>query len=101
MALERDIQNRYAITAALTLATLMNTLDSTIANVALPHIQGSISAGPDEITWVLTAYIVAAAIMVPFSGWLSSKIGRKRMFLLSIAGFPVGALAVTASTARA
>src|SRR5437870_5145078 len=69
------------------LATLMNTLDSTIANVALPHIQGSVSAGQDQITWVLTSYIIATAVMTPLSGWLSQKIGRKRMFLFSIAGF--------------
>ncbi|MGH8338542.1 MAG: EmrB/QacA family drug resistance transporter, partial [Gammaproteobacteria bacterium] len=70
MASVRDIANRRQITGALMLATLMNTLDSTIANVALPHIQGSISAAQDQITWVLTSYIVAAAIMTPLSGWL-------------------------------
>ena len=67
----KDIQNRVPITGALMLATLMNTLDSTIANVALPHIQGSVSASQDEITWVLTSYIIATAIMTPLSGWLS------------------------------
>ncbi len=92
MASARDIANRRQITGALMLATLMNTLDSTIANVALPHIQGSISAAQDQITWVLTSYIVAAAIMMPLSGWLSLRIGRKRMFLMSIAGFTVASM---------
>ena len=92
MASRHDIANRIPITAALMLATLMNTLDSTIANVALPHIQGSVSAAQDQITWVLTSYIIAAAIMMPLSGWLALRIGRKRMFLISIAGFTVASM---------
>jgi MFS transporter, DHA2 family, multidrug resistance protein len=87
MASQKDIANRFPITGALMLATLMNTLDQTIANVALPHMQGSVSASQDQIVWVLTSYIIAAAIMTPLSGWLSQKIGRKTMFLASIAGF--------------
>ena len=87
MASQKDIDNRLPITGALMLATLMNTLDQTIANVALPHIQGSVSASADQIVWVLTSYIIATAIMTPLSGWLSQKIGRKTMFLFSIAGF--------------
>jgi len=87
MASQKDIANRIPITGALMLATLMNTLDSTIANVALPHMQGSVSASADQIVWVLTSYIIATAIMTPLSGWLSQKIGRKTMFLASIAGF--------------
>ncbi len=92
MASQKDIANRIPITGALMLATLMNTLDSTIANVALPHIQGSVSAAADQITWVLTSYIIATAIMTPLSGWLSLKIGRKRMFLLSIGGFTLASM---------
>ena len=87
MASPQDIANRIPITGGLMLATLMNTLDSTIANVALPHIQGSVSAGADQITWVLTSYIVATAFMTPLSGWLSERFGRKTMFLISIGGF--------------
>ena len=64
-------QNRFIITASIMAATLMNSLDTTIANVALPHIQGSVSASQDQITWVLTSYIVAAAIMTPLTGWLA------------------------------
>jgi DHA2 family multidrug resistance protein len=88
----QDIENRIPITGALMLATLMNTLDSTIANVALPHIQGSVSAAQDEITWVLTSYIIATAIMTPLSGWLSQKIGLKRMLLISIGGFTLASM---------
>ena len=92
MASQVDIDNRFPITGALMLATLMNTLDSTIANVALPHMQGELSASQDQITWVLTSYIIATAIMTPLSGWLSLKIGRKPMFLASIAGFTVASM---------
>ncbi|MDB5482611.1 MAG: EmrB/QacA family drug resistance transporter [Caulobacteraceae bacterium] len=92
MASAKDIENRKPITAALMLATLMNTLDSTIANVALPHIQGSVSAAQDQITWVLTSYIIATGLMTPLSGWLAQKIGRKRMFLYSIVGFTIASM---------
>jgi DHA2 family multidrug resistance protein len=92
VASQKDIENRIPITGALMLATLMNTLDSTIANVALPHMQGSVSAAQDQIVWVLTSYIIATAIMTPLSGWLSQKIGRKRMFLASIAGFTLASI---------
>src|SRR5271170_6437529 len=92
MTTQSDIANRIPITAAMILATLMNTIDSTIANVALPHIQGSVSASQDQITWVLTSYIIAAAIMTPLSGWLAQKIGRKRMFLMSIFGFVIASM---------
>lgn len=78
---------RALITASVMAATLMNSLDTTIANVALPHMQGSVSASADQITWVLTSYIVAAAIMTPLAGWLASRFGRKRLFIYSIIGF--------------
>ncbi len=80
---------RAFITVSVMAATVMNSLDSTIANVALPHIQGSISASADEITWVLTSYIVAAAIFTPLTGWFAGRFGRKRLMLWSIAGFTV------------
>jgi len=70
----------------------MNTLDSTIANVALPHIQGSLSASPDEIGWVLTSYIVAGAMMTPVSGWITTVIGAKKTLLLSVAGFTLASM---------
>ena len=78
---------RLAITVCVILATLMQALDTTIANVALPYMQGSVSASQDEIAWVLTSYIVAAAIMTPPTGFLAGRFGLKRLFLVSVAGF--------------
>ncbi len=78
---------RRLITASVMAATLMNSLDTTIANVALPHIQGSVSASADEISWVLTSYIVAAAICTPLTGWFAGRFGRKRLMLWSVVGF--------------
>jgi DHA2 family multidrug resistance protein len=92
MVTEHDEKNRWPITISIMLATVMNSLDTTIANVALPNMQGSISASPEQITWVLTSYIVSAAIMTPLSGWLADRIGRKRMFLISIAGFTAASM---------
>ena len=92
MAAAADIRNRVPITIALMLATVMNSLDTTIANVALPHMQGAVSAAPDQISWVLTSYLIATAIMTPLSGWLSVRIGRKLMFMISIAGFTVASM---------
>src|ERR1700674_472767 len=80
---------RLAITVCVILATLMQARDTTIANVALPYMQGSVSASQDEIAWVLTSYIVAAAIMTPPTGYLTNRFGLKRLFLVSIAGFTV------------
>ncbi len=84
--------NRTAITACVMLSTIMQALDTTIANVALPHIQGSVSASQDQITWVLTSYITAAAIMTPTTGFLAGRFGLKRLFLTSIAGFTVASM---------
>lgn len=92
MTSPQDVANRVPITIAIMLATVMNSLDTTIANVALPHIQGSVSASQDQITWVLTSYIVAAAIMTPMSGWLADRVGRKRLYLISIAGFTIASM---------
>jgi DHA2 family multidrug resistance protein len=78
---------RNFITASVMAATVMNSLDSTIANVALPHIQGSVAASADEISWVLTSYIVAAAITIPLTGWAAERFGRKRLIMASIIGF--------------
>ena len=79
--------NRGMITASIMLATIMQGVDNTIANVALPHIQGSLSAAQDQIAWVLTSYIVAVAIMTPLTGWLAGRLGIKYVFLISVAGF--------------
>ena len=83
------VANRGMITASIMLATIMQGVDNTIANVALPHIQGSLSAAQDQIAWVLTSYIVAVAIMTPLTGWLAGRLGIKYVFLISVAGFTV------------
>jgi DHA2 family multidrug resistance protein len=87
-----DGVNRTAITFCVILATLMQALDTTIANVALPYMQGSVSASQDQIDWVLTSYIVAAAIMTPPTGYLAGRFGLKRLFLVSVAGFTVASM---------
>src|ERR1700727_3093459 len=94
MAAERTAAggNRLAITACVILATLMQALDTTIANVALPYMQGSVSATQDQIDWVLTSYIVAAAIMTPPTGFLAARFGFKRLFMISIGGFTVASM---------
>ena len=84
--------NRAMITISVMLATVMQVIDTTIANVALPHMQGGLSATQDQIAWVLTSYIIAAAIMTPMTGWLAGRFGRKRLFLLSVVGFTVASL---------
>jgi MFS transporter, DHA2 family, multidrug resistance protein len=84
--------NRALIVACAILATLMQALDTTIANVALPYMQGSVSASQDQIDWVLTSYIVAAAIMTPPTGFLAGRFGLKRLFLVSIVGFTVASM---------
>ena len=81
--------HRALITLAVMLASIMQALDNTIANVALPRIQGSLSATQDQMAWVLTSYIIATAIMTPLSGWLAGQVGRKRVFLFSVVGFTV------------
>ncbi len=81
--------NRAAITASIMLATFMQGVDTTIVNVCLPHMQGSLSASQDQIAWVVTSYIVAAAIMTPLTGWLAGRFGIKYVFLISVIGFTV------------
>src|SRR3954447_23275239 len=83
------IPNRAAITASIMLATFMQGVDTTITNVALPHMQGSLSASQDQIAWVVTSYIVAAAIMTPLTGWLAGRLGIKWVFFVSVAGFTI------------
>jgi DHA2 family multidrug resistance protein len=87
-----QVQNRGAITACIILAVIMQALDTTIANVALPYMQGSVSASADQINWVLTSYIVAAAIMTPPSGFLAGRFGRKRVLMVAIVGFIVASV---------
>jgi DHA2 family multidrug resistance protein len=84
--------NRGLITASVMLATIMQVLDTTIANVALPHMQGSLSASQDQISWVLTSYIVSSAIMTPTTGYLAGRFGRKRLFLIAVVGFTIASV---------
>ncbi|MFE8072906.1 DHA2 family efflux MFS transporter permease subunit [Marinobacteraceae bacterium S3BR75-40.1] len=82
-------QQRGLVTVSIMLATIMQALDTTIANVALPHMQGNMSATSEQISWVLTSYIVAAAIMTPMTGFLAARMGRKRLFLAAVTGFTI------------
>lgn len=79
--------HRGFITVSVMLSTIMQALDTTIANVALPHMQGTMGATQDQISWVLTSYIVAAAIFMPLTGFLAARFGRKRIFIWSVVGF--------------
>lgn len=80
---------RLLVTIAIMLAVLIQVLDTTIANVALPHMQASLGATQESINWVLTSYIVAAAIAIPISGWLADRIGRKRLLVMAVVGFTI------------
>ena len=84
-----NVPHRGLITISVMLASIMQALDNTIANVALPRIQGTLSATQDQMSWVLTSYIVAAAIMTPLTGWLAGRFGRRKIFLYSILGFTI------------
>jgi DHA2 family multidrug resistance protein len=83
---------RLIVTVGVMMAVLLQVLDTTIANVALPHMAADLSATQDQINWVLTSYIVASAIALPISGWLADKVGRKRLLLVSVVGFTVASV---------
>ena len=86
-------RNPWLIVAVISIATFMEVLDTSVANVSLSHIAGSLAVSLDESTWVLTSYLVANAIVIPISGWLSEVIGRKRYYMLSVALFTLSSLA--------
>ncbi|WP_417435039.1 DHA2 family efflux MFS transporter permease subunit [Hoeflea sp.] len=88
-----NVPHRGLITISIMLATIMQVLDTTIANVALPSMTGDLEASQDTITWVLTSYIVAAAIMTPVTGWLADRFGRRQLFLTTIVGFTATSMA--------
>ena len=92
------VAHRGAMTATVICACVMQGLDTTIVNVALPHIQGSMSAAQDQISWVLTSYIVASAIMMPLTGWLAGRFGIKYIFLASVIGFTIASALCGAAT---
>ena len=79
--------NPWIIAISVMFATFMEVLDTTVVNVSLPHIAGSLSASIDEATWALTSYLVANAIVLPMTGWLASRFGRKNLLMLSVVGF--------------
>src|SRR4029450_5655047 len=89
MTLEQQLDptQRTMVTLAVMLAVLIQVLDTTIANVALPHMQASLGATQESINWVLTSYIVASAIALPISGWLADRVGRKRLLFWSVVSF--------------
>ena len=87
-----DPFQRALITIPAMLSTTMVAIDTTIANVAIPHMQPSLSASQDQIVWVLTSYLIGAAIATPLSGWLAGRFGRKRVMVLSVAGFTIASL---------
>jgi MFS transporter, DHA2 family, multidrug resistance protein len=94
--LSEETQHFLLITAVM-MAAIIQIIDTTIANVALPHMQGSLSVTQDKISWVLTSYIMAAAITMPLTGWLAGRIGRKRLLLISVLGFTLASMACGAA----
>src|SRR5512135_3900027 len=86
---EHPAVNPWIIAIAVMFATFMEVLDTTVVNVSLPHIAGSLSASIDESTWALTSYLVANAIVLPLAGWLARQFGRKRLLMLSVTGFTI------------
>src|ERR1043165_7442858 len=79
--------NPWLIAITVMFSTFLEVLDTTVVNVSLPHIAGSLSATPEEATWALTSYLVANAIVLPLTGWLSSYFGRRRLLMLAVTGF--------------
>ncbi len=86
------VENRWLLTMGVMAAMIMQILDSTIANVALPHMQTSLGATSETVTWVLTSYIVASAIATPITGWLAERLGSRNLFLISVGGFVIASM---------
>lgn len=84
--------NHTALVIGAMMASLLQVLDTTIANVALPHMQAALGATPETITWVLTSYIIATAVAMPITGWLADRVGARRLFLLAVTGFVVSSM---------
>jgi DHA2 family multidrug resistance protein len=94
---DRGAPHKWLIALGLILGTFMETLDGSVANVALGHMKGTFGASTDEITWVLTSYLVANAVMLPIAGWLGNRLGRRRVFLFALTGFTLASLAAGAA----
>src|SRR3546814_14253217 len=86
------VKHKGLLTIAVMAGTLMQVLDSTIANVALPHMQATLGATQDSITWVLTSYIIASAIAIPVTGWLAARVGTRNLSLFSVLLFVIASL---------
>ncbi len=86
------VRNRGLLTVGVMGAMIMQILDTTIANVALPHMQTSLGATGETVTWVLTSYIVASAIAIPATGWLSDRVGSRNLFLAAVGGFIIASM---------
>src|ERR1700712_263222 len=84
--------NPWIVAIAVMLGTFMEVLDTTVVNVSLPHIAGSLSATIDEATWVITSYLVANAMILPITGWLANYFGRKRLLMMSVTGFTIASV---------
>ena len=89
---KKEQESPMWLAVAVSIATFMELLDTSIANVSLPHIAGSLGASQDEATWVLTSYLVANGVILPLSGWLSTVIGRKRFYMACVAIFTVSSV---------
>ena len=85
-------RNTTIVVVGIMMASLLQILDTTIANVAIPHMQAALGATPDEISWVLTSYIVASAVAMPMTGWLADRVGSRRLFIVSTAGFVIASM---------
>lgn len=91
----------WLVAGAVMSATFMEVLDTTVVNVSLPHIAGSLSATPEEATWSLTSYLVANAVILPLTGWLGQRIGRRRLLLSSVVGFTLASVLCGLATSLA
>ncbi len=91
-AVTRPVVNKYLVAVTVMIGTLIEVIDTSVANVALPHMQGTFSAGQDEVTWVLTSYLVANAIILPMTGWIGNFFGRKRAYLSCLGLFTLASL---------
>ncbi len=89
---ELPVENPALLAIGVMTASLLQVIDSTVANVAIPHMQSALAATPDEISWVLTSYIIATAIAMPITGWLADRIGSRRLFIFSVAGFVLASM---------